>query len=48
MGSEFEGKNFDERTIELINNFINEFDDLFRKYVPKEEVIKRINDNFNG
>ena len=47
MGIEFEGKKFDERTIELINNFINEFDELFGKYISREEVIKRINENLN-
>ena len=44
MVIEFEGKKFDERTIELINNFINEFDELFGKYISREQVIKRINE----
>lgn len=43
----FEGKNFDNRTLELIDNFINEFDDLFGKYVSKDEIIRRIRENLN-
>ena len=43
----FKDKNFNKETLELIENFIIEFDDLFGKYVPKEELIKRIKENLN-
>ena len=43
----FKDKNFDEITLKYINNFIEEFDDLFGKYVNREEVIKRIKENLN-
>lgn len=43
----FEDKNFNEETLKLIDNFIKEFDDLFGKYVPREELIKRIKENLN-
>ena len=45
--SEFADKQFDEQTLELITNFIEEFDSLFGKYLPREEVIGRIRDNLN-
>jgi len=45
LKKEFAEKNFDEKTLELIENFINEFDDLFGEYVSREEVIKRIKEN---
>ena len=38
----FKDKNFNEETLNLIDNFIEEFDSLFGKYVPREELIKRI------
>lgn len=43
----FEEKNFDKKTLELIENFLNEFDDLFGEYVSREEVIRRIKENLN-
>lgn len=43
----FKDKNFNEETLALIENFINEFDGLFSKYVSKEELIKRIKENLN-
>ena len=42
----FKDKNFNEQTLELLSNFIEEFDDLFGKYVPRDELIKRIQENF--
>ena len=44
----FEEKNFDSKTLELIENFLNEFDDLFGKYVSRDEVIRRIKQNLEG
>lgn len=43
----FKDKNFDDITLKYINNFIEEFDDLFGEYVNREEVIKRIKENLN-
>ncbi len=43
----FKDKNFNEETLELVENFINEFDGLFGKYVSREELIKRIKENLN-
>lgn len=43
----FKGKNFNEETLKLIGNFIEEFDELFGKYVPRDELIKRIKENLN-
>ena len=43
----FKDKNFNVETLELIENFIKEFDGLFGKYVSKEELIKRIKENLN-
>ena len=43
----FKDKNFNEETLNLIDNFIEEFDSLFGKYVPREELIKRIKENLN-
>jgi len=43
----FKGKNFDEFTLKYINKFIEEFDSLFGKYIPKEELIKRIYENLD-
>lgn len=43
----FQGKNFDSKTLELIENFLEEFDDLFGKYVSREEVIRRIKENLD-
>lgn len=40
----YERKGFDEKTIELVNNFLYEFDELYGKYLPQEEVLERIND----
>lgn len=44
----FKNKSFDDTTLKLLDNFINEFDDLFGKYIPKDELIKRIQENLNG
>lgn len=43
----FKDKNFDDITLKYINNFIDEFDDLFGQYVNRDEVIKRIKENLN-
>ena len=43
----FKEKNFDDLTLHYINIFIEEFDELFGKYVSKEELIKRIKENLN-
>lgn len=43
----FENKNFDDESLEYISNFIDEFDSIFGKYVPREEVIRRINENLD-
>lgn len=45
---EFIDKNFSERDLELISNFIDEFDILYGKYVSREEVIKRIKSNLDS
>lgn len=45
--SEFADKQFDEQTLELITNFIKEFDSLFGKYLPREEVLKRVRENLD-
>ena len=37
----------DERSLNYINNFINEFEEVFGKYLNREEVIKRIEENLN-
>ena len=43
----FKNKGFDEKSLQLIENFVKEFDDLFGKYVSKEDVLSRINENLN-
>lgn len=43
----FKEKNFDEFTLNLINNFLYEFGEVFGKYVSKEELIRRIKNNLN-
>lgn len=43
----FADKQFDERALEFIHNFMNEFDSLFGKYLPREEVVRRIKENLN-
>ena len=43
----FEEKNFDEKTLELIENFLNEFQEVFGKYLSREKVIERIKNNLN-
>lgn len=48
MSEMFKEKGFSKETLELINNFINEFEELFGQYLSKEEVIERINNNLNG
>jgi len=40
----FERKGFDPKATEFLNNFLYEFNDLYGKYLPQEEVIQRIND----
>lgn len=39
---ELTDKDFDEKKIELISGAIDEFEDLFGKYVNKEDVIRRL------
>ena len=41
----FSGKNFDDKTLFYLDNFIDEFDDLFGKYFPRERVIEQIKAN---
>lgn len=41
----FSGKNFDDKTLFYLDNFIEEFDDLFGKYFPRERVIEQIKAN---
>ena len=41
----FKDKNFDSKTLYYINNFIEEFDEFFGKYVSRDEVIRRIKEN---
>lgn len=43
----FKEKNFDDLTLHYINIFIEEFSELFGKYVSKEELVKRIKENLN-
>ena len=43
----FKDKNFDDLTLYYINNFIEEFSELFGEYVSKEELVKRIKENLN-
>ncbi len=43
----FEEKNFDEKTLELISNFLDEFDAIFGKYLSREKVIERIKNNLD-
>ena len=43
----FKDKNFNEFTLNYINNFIEEFDSLFGDYISKEELIKRISENLD-
>lgn len=43
----FKNKNFNEQTLYYIENFIDEFDSLFGKYLPRQELIQRIYDNLN-
>lgn len=47
MKALFKDKNFNEQTLYYIENFIEEFDSLFNKYIPKEELIKRIYEKLN-
>lgn len=39
---------FDKKSMELLENFINEFDELFGEFLPREELIKRIQSNLNA
>lgn len=41
----FNEKNFDDKTLFYLDNFIKEFDDLFGKYFPKERVVEQIKRN---
>lgn len=43
----FKEKNYDEQTLNLIENFLYEFEEVFGKYLPREEVIKRIKANLD-
>ena len=40
----FERKGFDSKSVEFLNGFLYEFNDLYSKYLSQEEVIQRIND----
>ncbi len=44
----FKDKNFDEFTLNLIENFLYEFKETFGDLVSKEELIKRISNNLNN
>lgn len=39
---------FDKRSMELLENFINEFDELFGEFLSREELIKKIQSNLNA
>ena len=43
----FKDKQFDKEALKYIENAINEFDELFGKYVPRDELIKSIKDNID-
>jgi len=43
----FKEKNFNEKTLYYIENFINEFDSLFGKYISRQELINNIYENLN-
>ncbi len=43
----FKDKNFDDLSLYYINIFIEEFSELFGKYVSREELVKRIKQNLN-
>ena len=47
MKTIFKEKNFNEQTLQYIENFIEEFDSLFGKYIPKQELIKKLYDNLD-
>lgn len=39
---------FDKKSMELLDNFINEFDELFGEFLSREELIKKIQSNLNA
>ena len=41
----FDKNKFDKKSIELLNNFVQEFNDIFGKYLSEEEIVKRIENN---
>lgn len=41
-------KGLDEKATECLKRAVQEFEELFGKYIPKEEVIRRINNNLNS
>ena len=43
----FEKKNFNEQTLYYIENFVNEFDSIFGKYLTRQELINKIYENLN-
>lgn len=43
----FKEKNFNSETLKYIENFLDEFDGIFGKYVSRDEVIRRIKENLN-
>ena len=43
----FRDKQFSEETLQYLEVFINEFEELFGKYVPREELIEMIKRNVN-
>ncbi len=40
-------KNFNQQTLNMIEQFVTEFDDTFGEYLSPDEVIERIENNFN-
>ena len=47
MKQEYFKKGMDDRSLYYINNFIDEFEEVFGKYLSREDVIKRIEENLN-
>lgn len=47
MKQEYFKNGLDDRSLYYINNFIDEFEEVFGKYLSREEVIKRIEENLN-
>lgn len=44
----FKNKNFSEDALFYLENAINEFDDLFGRFLSRDEILARINNNINS